>query len=951
MLAEDLHDVFDAMPDAVFVADPASLRITYANAMARALTGQPLERLAALTLCDLYPSVTHSLMRRQIVRLRSATAPLVLRTNLEPPGTAPIAAEISLSLARIDGTALLICTARDFRQQQQTEQLLRASTALYRMLIEATSDLVFRLTRDGTYLDYHVPPDSGLPVPVPESIIGRNVANVMPPHVAEIALPAIRRAVDTGTVQLVEYPVREPDGLHHYQARFVPSQADEVVAVVRDITDRIREIELLQQSESTARALLNASGDAAVLLDRDWTVLAANDTMAHWLQQRVEDLLGRNIFSFLPPQIGQTRRAYAEIMLQTRQPISFEDERDGRILSHRVHPIFDAQGEVRFIAVFARDITERRHTDALVARQRALLQAVAKAASLLLAPGDLDTAIKGVLALLGETAVAHAISIYVNHPHPVTGEPAISPRYYWLQPGIVDRPLDPRLVNAVWTPERIAAFYSVLAQNQVIQATRASVPADLRELMEVMEIQALMLVPVFAGSELWGVMTFNDLLAERHWNAEEVNALQTMAASLGNAIQHERHEAELRQKREAAERLRQFGNAISGIYNPDQILQRLLDELRQVISCEAASGMILDGDILRIVASLGYERFGISRHQLMRKAYRLAQMPLLQGMLSTHQPLILKDVRSEPAWLNAPGGEWIRGWLGAPIVSGDKVRGFITLDSSHPNRFTEQDVGWLEAFAAQTAIALENAWYVVNIQRLEQIKSEMIRIASHDLRSPLARAQMLVQRLLDNLAPTLTPAHVKSLEQALDATHDVEHIITEILSLERIEAQHRSAQPIYWCELIEQATQALAGELAQSGHTLRIDCPATLPVTRGNPLKLERVVYNLVHNAVKYTPPGGTISVRAFEKPYGPERVLAVEVSDTGIGIPPDALPNLFQPFQRFEQSGAEEVPGLGLGLAMVKAIVQEHHGQVYVDSTPGQGSIFGFWVPIPDRS
>ncbi len=126
-----------------------------------------------------------------------------------------------------------------------------------------------------------------------------------------------------------------------------------------------------------------------------------------------------------------------------------------------------------------------------------------------------------------------------------------------------------------------------------------------------------------------------------------------------------------------------------------------------------------------------------------------------------------------------------------------------------------------------------------------------------------------------------------------------------------------------------------------------LDIAPELPVTRGNPFKLERVIYNLIHNAIKYTPPGGNITVRAFEKLYGVQTTLAVEVQDNGIGVSQDAQANLFQPFYRVQDAGTEHIPGTGLGLSMVKTAIEEHNGNVYVDSVSGQGSLFGFWIPV----
>jgi signal transduction histidine kinase len=102
---------------------------------------------------------------------------------------------------------------------------------------------------------------------------------------------------------------------------------------------------------------------------------------------------------------------------------------------------------------------------------------------------------------------------------------------------------------------------------------------------------------------------------------------------------------------------------------------------------------------------------------------------------------------------------------------------------------------------------------------------------------------------------------------------------------------------------------------------------------------------NLLGNAVKYTPEGGSITVRVFLKPYGLDQTVAVEVEDNGIGIPDEQQANLFRPFYR--ASHTKNIDGTGLGLSIVKAVADYHQGNVYFKSAPGKGSLFGFWIPV----
>ena len=175
----------------------------------------------------------------------------------------------------------------------------------------------------------------------------------------------------------------------------------------------------------------------------------------------------------------------------------------------------------------------------------------------------------------------------------------------------------------------------------------------------------------------------------------------------------------------------------------------------------------------------------------------------------------------------------------------------------------------------------------------------------------------------------------------------MESMINDILTLERIEARYREAEPIVWCDLIQHAIETLRVELDSKRHMLEVECAPDLPSMRGDAVQLGRALFNLMHNAVKYTPPGGRIKVRAYPKNYRGKITVAVEVEDNGIGVSADQQTRLFESFYRAHQNSAELIPGAGLGLSVVKAAVEYHKGRVYFDSAPDKGSLFGFWVPI----
>ncbi len=324
----------------------------------------------------------------------------------------------------------------------------------------------------------------------------------------------------------------------------------------------------------------------------------------------------------------------------------------------------------------------------------------------------------------------------------------------------------------------------------------------------------------------------------------------------------------------------------------------------------------------------------------------LADFPLLRRVVHHHEACVVPYVDREPDWQEVPDTEHIASWLAVPIIHRGQVLGLFGLESTQPGFYSSEHVRLVSPIATQAGIALANARMFANIQSLEQTKSEMIRLASHDLRSPLTRIMLLIERLLNRSIAARDPQSRQDLTRIREAARHMEHLVDQILSLERIEARHRTLEVVSWCGLTIQAINALQTELDAKQLRLSLVCPEELPTIRGDPVQLYYAAYNLLHNAIKYTPARGTIEVRVRLKRIGEHQTLIFEVEDSGIGIPEDQQSSLFEPFFRAANVGTVQASGVGLGLTVVKAVVEHHRGRVYCESTPGKGSLFGFWVP-----
>jgi two-component system NtrC family sensor kinase len=250
-----------------------------------------------------------------------------------------------------------------------------------------------------------------------------------------------------------------------------------------------------------------------------------------------------------------------------------------------------------------------------------------------------------------------------------------------------------------------------------------------------------------------------------------------------------------------------------------------------------------------------------------------------------------------------------------------------------------------QTFHAQLS-PVEGVGYVLMLQdvthfkELDRIKSEFVSTVSHDLRTPLTTIQGYIS-LLDRVGP-LNEQQVEFVNRIRTSVADITDLIGELLDLGRIEAGYDlEMEPLHLEEIISDVVDELQSLAADKNQELSWN-GQTLPSIQGNPRRLRQVIENLVGNAIKYTDQGGEIAVAARHD--GDHMV--VRVSDNGMGIPLADQPYIFERFYRVESDETEDIKGTGLGLTIVKSVIEKHGGRVWVESRPGAGSIFTFVLP-----
>jgi signal transduction histidine kinase len=280
--------------------------------------------------------------------------------------------------------------------------------------------------------------------------------------------------------------------------------------------------------------------------------------------------------------------------------------------------------------------------------------------------------------------------------------------------------------------------------------------------------------------------------------------------------------------------------------------------------------------------------------------------------------------------------------MATPLVSGGKLLGVIALLSAKPSRvYGVEDMRLANEIAQRAALAVENARLYRAAQRAIQDRDDVLGIVAHDLRSPLGTILMQAH-VLRRRAPERERKPPERIERA--ATR-MNRLIQDLLDVARVEAGRltvaQDSLPVR--KVLRDAFEAHRTQASSKSLDLRLDLAPNLPDVWADRDRLLQVLENLIGNALKFTEPGGRVTIGATSR----DAEVVFRVEDTGLGIAPQDQPHVFDRYWQAHRSGRR---GAGLGLPIVKGIVEAHGGCVWLESWPGRGSTFYFTIPTRRR-
>jgi signal transduction histidine kinase len=462
--------------------------------------------------------------------------------------------------------------------------------------------------------------------------------------------------------------------------------------------------------------------------------------------------------------------------------------------------------------------------------------------------------------------------------------------------------------------------------------------------------RSLLAVPLKYKDQVIGVIEVLNK-TDGYFDEHDRDLLSALAGSAAVAIENARLYEETAHRLAETRVLQEVMRVATSTLDFDQILERTIETLQVMMQVELLGFALPDeeGEGLWLhPAQVGFPP--------LTESFRLPLNESVCGrVFQTGTPILTGDVREIPCYYE--GAPEVCSELAVPVFAGGHVIGVLNVESRRPNDFDEEDMAFYTAIAGQLGVALENARLyqevrrqadelaaaVARLRELDRLKSEFIQNVSHELRTPLALMRGYAEVLSMGELGELQPEQKEPVAIIARRARILTGLVGDITLIMEVETNPPRPEPVSWDELTRAAMEGLEITAAQTGLTLQTEIAPGLPPVYCTPTYLQRVLDNLIGNAIKFTPEGGTITVRLRQE----DGQVTLEVSDTGVGIPTDRCERIFERFYQVDGSASRRYGGVGLGLALVKEIVEAYNGCVTVQSQAGKGSTFIVTLPI----
>jgi signal transduction histidine kinase len=406
------------------------------------------------------------------------------------------------------------------------------------------------------------------------------------------------------------------------------------------------------------------------------------------------------------------------------------------------------------------------------------------------------------------------------------------------------------------------------------------------------------------------------------------------------------------------DRIIDLGISLSANLNLDDLLNMIIKEASSIFNAEGASILLLDekSEALQFKNVVGLEEQKILEKMSLKKGEGIAGFVASEG-----RPLIISDVQKDPRFSRKADimtGMKTRNMMAVPLKSKDRILGTMEVINKMEGDFTRKELAACQTLGSFASVAIENARLhgeltqnLRTITRLEDSKHELIRLLSHELRTPVTVIWTSSTLLCDHLGDMNDVMIRETTEMISTRSLRLASLIDDLFVINDIDEirDHLVMERIPLREVLELCVVRARKLMKDHCIDITIIGEKALPRFNADRMKLQHCIYHLVENAIKFSPRGGTIHIRVYLD-KNRSSFLNIEVEDPGIGIAACHREKVFEKFYQVDSSTTRQFGGLGLGLFICKRVAEVHGGDLKCLSVPGQGSTFILSMPVSGR-
>ena len=719
-----------------------------------------------------------------------------------------------------------------------------------------------------------------------------------------------------------------------------------------------RRMEVIEASTRTAQqlaAIVVSSDDAILSKDLNGIIASWNAGAERMFGYTPSETIGQSILLIIPPD-----RVHEETLILDRirsgrhvQMETVRRHKNGRDvhISLTVSPVKDAHGRIVGAAKIARDITARKQYEAERTELYRRLSLLVSASATLLEAPETDAVRTVTLSIARKLLAADAYAVWANDPDHRVWRIVKSAG---ISDGFANRVIEYR--EDATGPQRVP-FNSPLA---VANIGDQPLLKEQHDAYRDEGIVSMLIVPMRVGYESAGTLVFYYRTA-REFSPIDLQTGQALAnlasAAMTTAALHEQERIQS-EAAEIARRQATFLAEVGSLLSKSLDYEQTLATVAKLAVPEIADWCAVDlvdqsGEITRLVvehvdpAKREYARELQQKYPPVRNSADGVHQVIRTGkpvLVKSISPELLKERVLDEERLRIVQALGLSSYLAVPIVSPAGVLGAMSFVLAESGRhYTEQDLAFAQDVAARAALAIDNAFAYQRAHTANRLKDEFLATLSHELRTPLNAILGYAQMV--NLGALSSGGQARALAVITRNADALRQIIDDVLDVSRITSGklRLTVRPIDVHDVLQNAVATIQPAADAKGVSLWLTFAPSLPLFSGDPDRLQQVFWNLLSNAVRFSTRGGHIWVSAEQS----DDLVEIIVKDDGHGIDPKFVPHLFERFRQADSRFSREHGGLGLGLAIVRELVELHGGSVSAESE-GAGSGATFRVQLP---